>query len=271
MSFESKIPTEIEIKTEDPIKKKNMKIYYNDVIRNFNITNDKDTPFSDLPYNDQEYIRRFCKKQFEKEPSFSFFAFCVRFKNDCIVHKNINPMIFDILDTIESKILNFVHTNTNTDELKYLFRVDDKGMEFGDPDLKTFKLSKLCTFVKQYILVCLDGLFSNLVSMKLINSYTKNKLNYQVLLSYIPFILSKDELKLLTRLLKIFRLIDYHKDLTHMSMTGLLKLFSLVLFDSKCFTTLDMLLTVENILVDISKLNFQKIPRTVIKKILKCV
>lgn len=271
MSFESKIPTEIEIKTDDPIKKKNMKIYYNDVIRNFNITNDKDTPFKDLPSTDQDYIRMFCKKQFEKEPPFSFFAFCIKLKNERIVHKNINPMIFRLLDTIEEKILRIVHTNENTDELKYLFRVDDKGMEFTEPSYNNFKLSKLCTFAKSYILVCLDGLFSNLVSMKLIDAYTKNKLNYQVLLSYVPFILSRDELMLLTRLFKLFRLIDFHKDLTHMSMTGLLKLFSLVLFDSKCFTTLDMLLTVEHILVDISKLNFQKIPKTVIKKILKCV
>lgn len=271
MSFVSKIPTEIDIQTDDPIKKRNMKIYYNDVIRNFNVTNDKETPFCDLPYYDQDYIRRFCMKQFEKEPSFSFFAFCVKFKNQQIVHKNINPLIFDILDTIEEKILKIVQTGINTDELKHIFRVDDKGMEFDDTDIRNYKLPKLCTFVKRYILVNLDGLFSNLVSEKLINAYSKNKITYEVLLSYIPFILSKDELELLIRLLKIFKLIDLHKDYTQMSMTGLLRLFSLVLFDSKCFTTLDMLLTVENILVDISKLDFQKIPRTLIKRILKYV
>ncbi|WUR02749.1 uncharacterized protein VNE69_02268 [Vairimorpha necatrix] len=271
MTSDSKIPIEIDIKTENFFKRKNLSVFYNGIMRQNN-ANDKETPYLKLNKHDQEQVKSFCKTQFESKSPSSYFT-CLRSKSEKIEHKKIDKNIFVVLDTIENKIYGILSNNIDgsLDSLKNLFRLDDKGLEISDTDFSNKKLSQLCTLVKKYILTSMDGLFSNLVSKKLLRNFRYNKLKYAILLSYIPFILSEEESRLLTRLLEIFHLIDKNKEYTHMTMSGLLRLFSLVLFDSKCFTSLDMLHDVESVLVDISRLDFQKIPKTMIKKVYKFV
>ncbi|KAF5140406.1 hypothetical protein AAJ76_5000015645 [Vairimorpha ceranae] len=273
MSRNSKMPAEIDVKTNDFFKKRDINIYRSDVIKNYKLDNvDNSTNFTQLPTKDKEYITNFCKKQFELELSNSYFH-CFKVKNYTIIHKNINPKIFEVLDVINHKIKHLLEmpNKDNLDELKNLFRVDDKGLDISDADFENKKLSQLCTLVKKYILNNLDGLFDNRISMKLLRSYKYNKVNYGILISYVPFILSHDELKLLESLLSLFLIIDKHKEYTHMTITGLIRLFSLVLFDSKCFTSLETLLYLENILIDIFRLDFSRIPKTLVKRIFKCV
>lgn len=230
----------------------------------------KEMRFRDLFEKEKVDVRKHCINQFETKAD-PFWYMCYRKKATLVEHKIIDPVVFRTIKEVETRIKHCVETKTNLDSLDMLFRLEDRKQLFDPKDLKNihnYSLLGLCHYIKRVVLYDMDGLFPNIVTKKLIHAYMNNKQEYKRLLSYIPFILSVDEYKLFTRLVKLMNLIAENENYTRMCMISLTRLFSLSMFNQKAFFSLAVIPVTESILTDIINMDFDKIPETAIGNVL---
>lgn len=212
-------------------------------------------------------LSRFCWGAFRKRATNMLFAWvnCFQRKGRAGRIKKINPAIFDVIESLKRRA---THT-------KFIFRYEpDKPTaariasalhESIHVDVESIDIFVLANVLKNYIREHLDGLVPIEVFERIRASIvSSDRYTRKALFSYMPFIFSDVERRLIIELFELLRVIDKNVKETEMNIDSLLGLFSLVLHPQAAFTTLDDLEYVQIITRELYRQDFDAIPQAVV-------
>ncbi|KAL7345083.1 RhoGAP domain-containing protein [Encephalitozoon intestinalis] len=212
-------------------------------------------------------LNRFCCNAFRKRTTNTLFAWmnCFQKKRRIGHCRQINPMVFDVIESLKRRAIS----------TKFIFRYEPDKLSAAKiarqlhenkcTDIESIDVLVLANALKNYIREHLDGLVPIEAFERIRSCIISNDRHArEALFSYMPFIFTDTERKLLVSLFELLSMIDRNSGVTEMNIDSLLGLFSLVLHPQAAFTTLDDLEYVKTITRELYRLDFETIPQAVV-------
>lgn len=212
-------------------------------------------------------LSRFCWNAFRKRATNTLFAWVNCFwKKSRIRHcRLINPMVFDVIESLKRRAVCTKFIFRYEPDKSEASRIASMVHENKYVDIEGTNVLVLANALKNYIREHLDGLIPIEVFEKIKSCIISNdRYRKEALFSYMPFIFTDVERRLLVSLFELLRIIDENSDVTEMTIDSLLGLFSLVLHPQSAFTTLHDLDHAKTITRELYRLDFRAIPQAVV-------
>ncbi|AFN83646.1 RhoGAP domain-containing protein [Encephalitozoon romaleae SJ-2008] len=212
-------------------------------------------------------LSRFCWNAFRKRSTNTLFAWmnCFWKKSSIGRCRLINPMVFDVIESLKRRAVCTKFIFRYEPDKSEASRIANMVHEDKCVDIEGTNVLVLANALKNYIREHLDGLIPIEVFEKIKSCIISNdRHRKEALFSYMPFIFTDAERRLLVSLFELLRIIDENSDVTEMTIDSLLGLFSLVLHPQAAFTTLHDLDHAKTITREMYRLDFGAIPQGVV-------
>lgn len=212
-------------------------------------------------------LTRFCWGAFRSGSENRFFRWmnCFYKANMKSRRRVINPRIFEIVELLRRRATFTRFIFRYEPDKKVAIEIANDLRDDREIDYENIDVLVLANGLKNYIREHLDGLIPIEVFEKIKNCIVANdKHMKKALFSYVPFVFTDTERKLLKSLFDLFREIDKNHRETEMTLDSLLGLFSLVLHPQDAFTTLEDLEYVQIVMKEIYCLDFDILPQAVV-------
>ncbi|CAD27001.1 hypothetical protein [Encephalitozoon cuniculi GB-M1] len=212
-------------------------------------------------------LSRFCWSAFRKRATNMLFAWvnCFQKKNRMGRGRQISPVVFSVVKSLKKRAIRTKFIFRYEPDKLAAAKIANKIHENTCVDIENIDVLVLANALKNYIREHLDGLVPIEAFEKIKTCIISNdRYTREALFSYMPFIFTDAERRLLTSLFELLKMIDKNSDATEMNIDSLLGLFSLVLHPQAAFTTLDDLEYVKIITRELYQLDFDAIPQGVV-------